>query len=583
MPRLTIDGRPVEVEAGTTILQAAKELGIEIPTFCYHPGLEPYGACRICSVELDDPGRKRRLVTACNYPVEEGMVVLTESERVVRSRKMILELYMARNASVPLIRELAARYGIERSRFGEGDDDCILCGLCVRVCADKAGARAIGFADRGIDRKVVTPYDRENPDCMACGACVTVCPTGHITADELDNGRVFHHELELAAPRAIRTPSMQAVPRYPFIEPEECLHFVHGKCDVCSKVCPTGAIDYEQPDQVVEFKVGNIILATGFQAWDPSPLLQYGYKRFDNVITALEFELLSNASGPTGGKILLADGRPPKSVAILHCIGSRDKNYHEYCSRVCCMFSLKIAHLVEDKTGAEVYNFYIDMRTPGKMYEEFYSRLLSEGIKFVRGKAAEVTNFPLYESERDKLIVRCEDTLTATVRRIPVDMVILSPALAARNDSAELQRILGCGRDKDGWFIEKHPKLDPVATATEGVFVAGCCVGPKDIPDSVAQGAAAASRVLSMISAGKVVMDGYRAEIDPDKCCGCRVCNDLCPYDAISYDEERKISEVNEALCKACGVCVAACPSGSIQGLHFTDRQVLAELEALLQ
>jgi heterodisulfide reductase subunit A len=291
-----------------------------------------------------------------------------------------------------------------------------------------------------------------------------------------------------------------------------------------------------------------------------------------------------NAAGPTSGKIVLRDGvTTPESVAIVHCVGSRDKNYNEYCSKVCCMYSLKFAHLVHERLpDADCYNFYIDMRTPGKGYEEFYHRLLEEGTHFIRGRVANITDAALNENEVNKLIVQAEDTLIGAQRRIPVDMVILSSGVESRHDAKEVTQLFKMGCDFDGFFTERHPKLDPIATMTEGVFIAGACQGPKDIPDSVAQGAAAAARVAGLIQRGTVMMEPVRAHIDQEKCSGCRICNNMCPYNAIVFHEDRNVSEVITALCQGCGTCVASCPSGIISGAHFTNDQVFSEIEGIL-
>jgi heterodisulfide reductase subunit A len=247
------------------------------------------------------------------------------------------------------------------------------------------------------------------------------------------------------------------------------------------------------------------------------------------------------------------------------------------------MQSLKFAHLVRERTGAEVTNFYIDIRAPGKGYEEFYERVLEEGGHFVRGKVADITDAARLPSEEGKLIVQVEDTLTGKQRRLPMDMVILSSGLEPRADAKELARRFGISCSFDGWAIEKHPKLDPVATMTEGVFVAGCVSGPKDIPASVAQGAAAAARVLGMIQQKQMSLEPIKATIHAEHCSGCRICNDLCPYNAISFVEADGVSAINPAMCQGCGTCVAACPAGAISGSGFSDEQILAQIEGLLR
>ncbi len=361
------------------------------------------------------------------------------------------------------------------------------------------------------------------------------------------------------------------------------------ECRLCVDACQPGAVDHAMADEVVEIKVGSIITATGFDPMDPSPMKQYGYGRYPNVFTNLEFERLSNATGPTGGKILIRDHegnltRTPKSVAILHCIGSRDVNYHEYCSRVCCMYALKYGHLVHEKAGhdALVYNFYIDMRCFGKGYEEFYAKCQKEGTVFIRGKVAEITDRPESVNEEGKLMVLAEDTLLGERIRVPVDMVVLCTAMEARKDARDVGRILGINQGADGFFLEEHPKLGPLSTATDGVFIAGACQGPRDIPDTVAQASGAAAKSLQLACRGDVTVSSTVSFIDPDICAGCKTCIGLCPYTAIGFDERRGVSVVNEALCKGCGSCSGFCPSGAAQVRHFNEKQLFAELSGVL-
>jgi heterodisulfide reductase subunit A len=411
----------------------------------------------------------------------------------------------------------------------------------------------------------------EEEKCNGCGLCTEKCPVS--VPSEFDCG--------LGKRKAIYRPFPQAVPNIPVIDKGHCLYFTKGVCKVCVKFCPRGAINFEQKETYVDLQAGAAILATGFDLFDASKLKQYGYGRLPNVVTSLEFERMSHASGPTAGKILLKNGQMPASVAILHCIGSRDQNNNEYCSRVCCMYSLKIAHLAHEKTGARTYEFYIDLRAFGKGYEEFYKRLLQEETIFIRGKAAEVTDFPQTPAERGKLVVVAEDTLLGIVRRIPVDMVVLSVGLEPRRDVADVARIFSISRSQDGFFLERHPKLAPVSTASDGIFIAGACQGPKDIPDSVAQGAAAAANALSLVDRKEVTLEPTVAVIDEKSCSGCKICTGLCQYNAIEFNETKKVSSVNDALCKGCGVCVAACPSGAIKQRNFTDDQLIAEVEAV--
>lgn len=410
--------------------------------------------------------------------------------------------------------------------------------------------------------------------CTGCGICQEKCPKKVI--DEI-------FEAGLGYRKAVYTPFPQAVPKYPVIDRENCTYYQKGTCRACEKFCPTNAIDFDQQDEDLTIKVGNIILATGFDVLDARRVAQYGYGRLANVFTSIEFERLSNAAGPTDGEIVLRDGvTTPRTVGIIHCTGSRDRNFNNYCSAICCMQSLKFAHLVKERTGATVYNFYIDIRTPAKAYDEFYQRVLGEGTIFVRGRVAEVTDAARMPGEEGKLIIQVEDTLAGRQRRIPVDMVILSVGLEPRHDAREVAKLFGISCSSDGWITEKHPKLDPVATMTEGVFVAGCAQGPKDIPSTVAQGAAAAARVLSRIQQQQIALEPVRASVDESKCSGCRICNNLCPFNAIIFHEDRMVTEINPALCQGCGTCVAACPAGAISGTVFSNEQIFAQMEGLL-
>ena len=410
--------------------------------------------------------------------------------------------------------------------------------------------------------------------CTGCGICQEKCPKKVI--DEV-------YEAGLGYRKAVYTPFPQAVPKYPVIDQENCTFFLKGTCKACQKFCPTNAIDFEQTEELITVEVGNIILATGYDLFDPRRITQYGYGRLANVFTSLEFERLSNAAGPTNGNIVLRDGATvPQSVGIVHCVGSRDKNFNNYCSVICCMQGLKFAHLVKERTGATVYNFYIDMRTAFKAYDEFYQRVLEEGTLFVRGRVAEVTDAARLPEEEGKLIIQVEDTLVGKQRRIPVDMVILSAGLEPRKDAKDVAKLFGLSCSSDGWFIEKHPKLDPVATMTEGIFIAGCAQGPKDIPASVAQGAASSARVLGRIQQKEIALEPVRASVDEAKCSGCRICNNLCPFNAILFHEDRMVTEINPALCQGCGTCVAACPAGAISGTCFSNEQILSQIEGLL-
>ncbi len=402
--------------------------------------------------------------------------------------------------------------------------------------------------------------------CTGCGLCQEKCPAKKILS-EFDAG--------LGTRTAIYLPFAQAIPRIPVIDRDNCRYFEEGKCGICAKLCPRGAVDFEQEDEFVELEVGTILVTTGFDLFDCSRVSQYGYGTYDNVLSSLQLERLLDASGPTRGKIVTRDGREPESIAIVHCVGSRDKNYNRHCSRVCCMYSLKLAHLIKDATNAEVYEFYIDMRTGGKGYEEFYERLQEEGVIFVRGRPAEVV------PHDGRLVVKAEDANLGRLLQVPVDMVILSAGLEPRRGAQDVAHVFGLSRSADGFFLERHPKLGPVETASNGVFIAGACQSPKDIPDTVAQAGAAAAAAMVMMDRGRVTLEPSVAQANVRLCSGCGECVVACPYSALQLVEGHV--EVDETLCKGCGVCVGHCRSKAITLLHFTDEQLLAEMQGALR
>ncbi len=413
--------------------------------------------------------------------------------------------------------------------------------------------------------------------CIGCQECITACVYKEgKTPDEFNLG--------LSKRKPVYLPFPQAVPQKVVIDRETCIEFKSGKCKkTCIEACGDRlAIDFKQKETFDEIEIGAIILATGFKTFAPERNPNCGYGRYQNVYTSLEVERLINASGPTAGEVILRDGKKPASVGIIHCVGSRDANTNRWCSKVCCMYSLKLAHLIKEHTGAEVFNFYIDMRTPGKGYEEFYDRLLDEGVHFVRGRVADVSDWAVHPSEEGKLVIRAEDTLAGFVRRIPVDMVVLSVGLEPQPDAQDVRRLFNISCASEGWFLERHPKLAPVSTFTEGIYIAGACQGPKDIPDSVAQAGAAAAEALALIDAKSVELEPYTASILEEECSGCKSCIPLCPYQAITFLDEKKKAYINEVLCKGCGTCVAGCPSGSIKQNFFEDEEIFEEIEGVL-
>ena len=412
--------------------------------------------------------------------------------------------------------------------------------------------------------------------CVGCNDCVTACVFKQGKADDEFN-------LGMSKRKPVYMPFPQAVPPVVLIDPEACLQLMRGKCkQTCVEACARAAIDFNQQTTYEEVEVGAIIIATGFRPFDARKVPEYGYGRYPEVYTTMEMERMVNATGPTGGEVVMRDGRKPRRVGIIHCVGSRDRRYHAYCSAVCCMGALKMAHLVHERTGAEVFDFYIDMRTGAKAYEEFYDRLLEEGTQFIRGRVAEVTDWPMTKEEEGRLVIRVEDTLVGMERRIPVDMVVLAVGMEPQADAEQVRRKFNISCSYDSWFLERHPKLAPVSTFSDGVLLAGACQGPKDIPIVVAQAGAAAAEALMMIDKGHVEIEPNTAWIDPALCSGCKTCLPLCPFHAITRNEALGVAEINEVLCKGCGTCVGACPSGAAQQRLFTDDQIYDELEGIL-
>lgn len=406
--------------------------------------------------------------------------------------------------------------------------------------------------------------------CTGCGACVEACPVRDVPS-AYDQGMGSHPAISLPFP--------EALPRVPRIDAAACDRLTGGDCDVCERTCGPDAIDFGQRERVEEHVVGAVIVATGYELFDPAVASPYGYGRWPNIVTTLQFERMCHPSGPTGGRIQLEDGRTPESVAVLHCIGSRDVRYSPRCSRVCCMTSLKTALTARERTKARVFSFYIDVRATGKDCEEFYERVQRSGVIFVRGKGTEVIQ------RGGKLLVKAEDTLLGRRVIVPVDMVVLAVGLVPPADTTRIGHLFGISCPKDGFFIEKHLKLAPVETVTDGVFLAGACQGPKDIPDSVAQGGAAAAAAMALIDRGVVDTIPTTAVVREELCGACALCLRDCPFRAIELVARgaRTVATVDQLLCKSCGVCVATCPTGALTQRGYTTAQVGAELRGLLE
>ncbi len=408
--------------------------------------------------------------------------------------------------------------------------------------------------------------------CTGCGACMEKCPSKK-SLDRFNEG--------MGGAPAINIPFPQAIPKKAVIDAGYCRQFVKGKCGVCAKICPTGAINYKMEDEIVEEKVGAIVAATGFDLFDHSKYGEYGGGRYPDVITALQYERLLSASGPTGGHVKRpSDGKEPKNVVFIQCVGSRDKSVDRpYCSGFCCMYTAKQAILTKDHIpDSQSYVFYMDIRAPGKLYDEFTRRAMEEyGAKYIRGRVAMIV------PQNGNLLVRGSDTLLGAQVEVEADMVVLAVGAEAAQGSPQLAEKLRISYDKYGYFMESHPKLRPVETNTAGVYLAGCAQGPKDIPSSVGQGSAAAAKVLALFSKQKLESDPQISQVNMSRCVGCGKCETTCPFGAIHMIDFRGQSkaEVIETVCQGCGICAVTCPQGAIQLEHFTDNQILAEVDAL--
>ncbi|WNZ30086.1 MAG: hydrogenase iron-sulfur subunit [Candidatus Bathyarchaeota archaeon] len=404
-------------------------------------------------------------------------------------------------------------------------------------------------------------------DCTGCGECRDVCPI------EIPN----EWDESLGVRKAISVPFDQAVPLVYTINRDYCI-----ECYKCVDACGAReAINFDQKEEEIELEVGTIIVSTGFDVYKPYQDTQYGYSRFDNVITGMEFERLILAAGPTSGKVIRAsDGKKPNSVSFIQCVGSRDINRYEYCSGFCCMYAIKNAVLLKEKyhNEVDVNIFYLDMRTNFKGYEQFYRRARELGVNFIQGRVAQIEEIP----ETKNLLIRAEDSMLGEPIEIESEMVVLSTAAIPSKGTEEVARILSITRGTDGFFMESHPKLKPLDTPVDGIFLAGACQGPKDIPYSVAQGSGAAARAATILSQDTWKVEPIIAEVDSDICIKCGICATVCPYSAI-VGEKGKVAEVTAAMCHGCGTCVAECPVDAITQKHFTDDQIKAQIDAALE
>jgi len=418
--------------------------------------------------------------------------------------------------------------------------------------------------------------------CTGCGLCTEKCPQKKVPNE---------FNLGLDQRRAIYIPFAQAVPKVATIDADYCTMLKTGKCGVCSKVCTAGAIDYKQKDQIVEEQYGAIVVATGFNPIELTKYDEFAYSQSPDVITSLEFERITNAAGPTGGTLLRpSDGEHPHKIVFVQCVGSREDGGcgKSYCSKICCMYTAKHAMLTREKyPDTEVYVFYIDVRTPGKNFDEFYRRAVEEyGVHYIKGMVGKVV------PENGKLMVRASDLIEGKQMTIDADLVVLAAAIEPDKSARPLATMLTASMDTNDFFTEAHPKLRPVESPTAGIFLSGCCQGPKDIPETVAQASACAAKVIGLLVKDKLTCNACVASSDEMMCNGCSSCEKVCPYGAIHYENKefrmpdrttkiRRVASVNPAVCQGCGACTVACPSGAMDLRGFSNSQIMAEVDAI--
>lgn len=477
--------------------------------------------------------------------------------------------------------------------------DCAACILTPKMvdCAQNDKIRILSYSEvtkvNGFVGNFTVTIKRkarfvDETKCTGCGLCTEKCPQKKILNE---------FNLGLNNRTAIYIPFAQAVPKVATIDPNACMMLKSGKCGICSKVCGVGAINYKMEDTYIEEKYGAIVTATGFNPINVEKYDEFAYTQSKDVVTSLEFERLMNAAGPSNGTLLRpSDGKHPHTLVFVQCVGSREdgtgcKGGKEYCSKICCMYTAKHAMLCREKyPDTEVYVFYIDVRTPGKNFDEFYRRAVEQyGVHYIKGMVGKVV-----PTADGKLEVQASDLIDNKQLHISADMVVLAAAIEPDKSARPLATMLTASMDTNDFFTEAHSKLRPVESPTAGVFLSGCCQGPKDIPETVAQASAAASKVIGLLVKDSLKNNPCVAHSNEMMCNGCQSCEKVCPYGAITYEDKdfsrrkdgsmiRHVAIVNDAVCQGCGACTVACPSGAMDLNGFSTKQIMAEVDAICQ
>ncbi len=499
MIQLNINGNKFEFPEGKTLLESIESVGLSVPTLCHHKALLPYGACRLCLVEIHQDGRNSSIQASCSYPALNGLSVFTDTERVKRARKIVAELLLARCPDSETIRRIAFDLGVGEPRIKKKYDDCVYCGLCVRMCEERMGRNAVSFSGRGPGKKVEPPFGKQNEMCWTCGACNFICPVGKKVSDLTSMNVPIPipnpFNLGLDSKPAIHILYPQAVPNTPMIDKEKCIYLNYEQCKICETVCEAKAINYQQEEEKLELNVGAIVLSPGFELFDPKIKPELGYGIFPNVITSLEFERILSASGPFSGHVLRpSDRQTPKRIAFLQCVGSRDVE-RDYCSSVCCMYATKEALIAKEHVGGnlECDIFFMDVRAHGKGFDEYYQRAVNNGVNYIRCRVPAIEEIPYtknllikYLTEDDKKVSR------------EYDLVVLSIGMQPPKSVTEIAHKFGI--ELNEFSFCKTSIFNPIESTRDGIYVAGPFTEPKDIPETVMQASGAASRVLSLLS-----------------------------------------------------------------------------------
>jgi heterodisulfide reductase subunit A len=513
--KLTINGNTGEFPEGKTLLECIESVGLKVPTLCHHKALAPYGACRLCLVEVT-LGNRTSIQTSCTYPAIDGLSIQTDTEEVKKTRKVVAELLLARCPDSKEIQNTARELGVTETRIAKKNDDCFLCGLCVRVCKERMGINAISFSGRGPRRKVGPPFETQSDICQTCGACVSICPTERIKLDEVSRNKVLpildEYNEGLIQRSAAYIPYPQAVPNKATIDDRYCAHILKDECEICKEFCEAEAIDHEQKEEKLDLEVGAVVLSPGFDLFDPKEKEDLGYGVYPNVVTSIEFERILSATGPYLGHVLRpSDQKEPKRIGFIQCVGSRDCD-RDYCSSVCCMYATKEAIIAKEHAGQDLECdiFFMDVRAYGKGFEEYYKKGEEIGVKYIRCLPPSIEEVP----ETKNLIVNYLDENDLKVSR-EYDMVVLSIGMLAPKSAQELAEKFGLQLNEYN-FCETSV-FNPVESGREGIYIAGPFTEPKDIPETIMQASGASSKVLSLLKEEKgslITTKEYPPEID---------------------------------------------------------------------